>query len=223
MAEALALASSAMQAHSRAWSAVYAALLHQLLGDAGATRRYAEIAIGACERQGIPHFRAQAEFLKGWSLAVAGDRRTGTAAMEQALAQLDVLGNRPMLPYFLTVHAEMLASAGRADEALGRVEVALAECAASKQSWCTAEIHRVRGTILGRPDEACLPLAEAELRMACEIARNQGAVAWERRAVSSLADLWMRSGRADEARALLSCLPPITGAEAGVGAASGCC
>jgi predicted ATPase len=203
MAEALALAEPAFHAHTRAWTAVQAAVLHQFLGDVGATRKYAQMAIDACNRQRIPHFRAQAVFLKGWALVASGQHETGITEMERALEQLQTLGNRLMLPYFLTLQAEALASKGRTGEALSRIEAALAEIAVSKQSWCYAEIYRVRGAILGRRDDASASAVEADLMTACEIARSQGALAWELRAATTLADLWMRSGRVDEARALL--------------------
>lgn len=207
MAEALALAGPAAPAHSRCWTAVHAAVLHQLQGDVDATRHYAQSAIDACEGQRIPHFRAQAKVLRGWSLAAAGDPDAGADEMANALAELEKLGNRPLLPYLRTLEAETLASAGRSGEALGRIEAALEECEVSGQAWCSAEIHRMRGVILGQRDAASLDAAEADLRRACEIARGQGALAWERRAATSLAELWTRSGRSEEAGALMAGLP----------------
>jgi class 3 adenylate cyclase/predicted ATPase len=207
MAEALALAGPTVPAHSRAWTAVHAAVLHQLLDDVDATRRFAESAIELCEGQRIPHFQAQAKALRGWALAAAGDRETGADEMAGALAQLEKLGNRPMLPYLLTLEAGTLARAGRSGEALARIDAALAESEVSGQAWCNAEIHRVRGVILGQRDPASVAAAEADLRRALEIARGQGALAWERRAATSLAELYTRIGRADEARALLAGLP----------------
>ena len=62
--------------------------------------------------------------------------------------------------------------------------------------WCQPEIRRVQGEWLlaeGTPGSA--ETAESMFRQAIEIARKQGALSWELRAVASLARLWERNGR----------------------------
>jgi predicted ATPase len=70
--------------------------------------------------------------------------------------------------------------------------------------WNTPEVLRVDAEILlwrGVPDAVIA--AQAKLLRALEIARSQSALSWELRAAMSLARLWSRQGRADEARSLL--------------------
>jgi predicted ATPase len=67
-----------------------------------------------------------------------------------------------------------------------------------------AEIHRLRGELVGRlphPDPA---KAEDSFRTALAIAREQGARGYELRAATDLARLWAEQGRQGEARELLA-------------------
>jgi predicted ATPase len=70
--------------------------------------------------------------------------------------------------------------------------------------WSTAEILRARASALLTED---CPLkteaAEAVLIRALNVARTQGALAWELRSATSLAQLWQRQGRYRPAHELL--------------------
>ena len=90
--------------------------------------------------------------------------------------------------------------AGLIDEALVlRAETGMA-------GWCTAEIMRARaGTLLAvnDSDEAAREV-EALLIRALNVASNQGALAWELRSATALAQLWLRLGRPLQAQELLA-------------------
>jgi hypothetical protein len=71
--------------------------------------------------------------------------------------------------------------------------------------WCTSELLRVAGVLLLREGGvASVAAAESRFRAALQIARDQGALAYELRSVTSLARLWLEQGRHAEARAELS-------------------
>ncbi|MHC8314954.1 ATP-binding protein [Pseudomonas sp. LB3P31] len=74
--------------------------------------------------------------------------------------------------------------------------------------WCTAEILRARGVALLTGDEAGAAgdasSAEALLIRALNVARNQGALAWELRSATALAQLWQGQGRHQQAYELLA-------------------
>lgn len=83
--------------------------------------------------------------------------------------------------------------------------------------WSTAEILRARADALLKDDPGCLdgPLreqaregalkeAEALLHQSLTVARSQGALAWELRSATSLAQLWQRQSRCQEALDLLT-------------------
>jgi predicted ATPase len=68
-----------------------------------------------------------------------------------------------------------------------------------------AELHRLLGELhLARQDDQ--GTAEVCFRKAIEIARGQQSRAWELRATTSLARLWRRQGRRDEARDALAAI-----------------
>lgn len=90
--------------------------------------------------------------------------------------------------------------AGLIDEALVlRAETGMA-------GWCTAEIMRARaGTLLvGNDSDESAREVEALLIRALNVARNQGALAWELRSATALAQLWQRLGRPLQAQELLA-------------------
>ena len=64
--------------------------------------------------------------------------------------------------------------------------------------WCAAEILRVRAEGMGDS-----PLAEALLLEALGVAHQQGALAWELRCATSLAQRWHKQGRVQAGRDLL--------------------
>ena len=76
--------------------------------------------------------------------------------------------------------------------------------AASKESWCDADIHRLAGDVVllsGEPDTA---KAEAYFERALAVARKQQAKSFELRAATSMARLWRDQGKRDKARELLA-------------------
>jgi predicted ATPase len=95
---------------------------------------------------------------------------------------------------------------GRADEALAVLEELITEIRASGLRWHEAELLRVSGEarLLGRsadPDRA-----GRDLEAALDIAREQGARAFELRSALSLAKLYHSTGRPLKAQDLLVCV-----------------
>jgi predicted ATPase len=69
--------------------------------------------------------------------------------------------------------------------------------------WCTSELLRVGGEIMQREGVA-LAAAESRFQAALQIARDQGALAYELRSALSLSRLLMQQGRSPQARLELS-------------------
>lgn len=71
--------------------------------------------------------------------------------------------------------------------------------------WSTAEILRARAeTLLATECPANAAMAETVLLKALDVAKTQGALTWELRSATSLAQLWQRQGRHQRAHALLA-------------------
>jgi predicted ATPase len=83
-------------------------------------------------------------------------------------------------------------------EALGRAE-------RSEEGWCLAELLRKQGeVVLLTGASTATGDAEPCFRQAVEMARRQGALAWELRAATSLARLYHRQGRPTRGRKILA-------------------
>ena len=129
---------------------------------------------------------------------------TGIDRIRDGLAAAEAAGARANTPLHLALLAEALAFAGKIEEGLAALDDALTTAAASGLRGWDAEIHRLRGELISRlphPDPA---KAEDSFRTALKIAREQGTRGYELRAATSLARLWLKQGRRDEARDLLA-------------------
>jgi predicted ATPase len=110
----------------------------------------------------------------------------------------------PYKPIFLGVLAEALALTGKIEEGLAVIGEALEIAEASGAKGNDAELHRLRGELLGwlaSPDWAEI---EVCYRKALAIASEQGTRGFELRAAVSLARLLSDQGRRSEAHDLLA-------------------
>jgi tetratricopeptide (TPR) repeat protein len=97
--------------------------------------------------------------------------------------------------------ADGLAMLGQSSKALALIEATLAS---HPETFYTPELLRIKARILTRQSDRETPEIAACLMGAIEIARRQGALAWELRAATDLAALWHRSHRREQARQLLA-------------------
>jgi predicted ATPase len=95
--------------------------------------------------------------------------------------------------------------AGQIAEGLVVVDKALARAEQTEAGWCLAELLRTKGELhlLERLPTAAETAEQCFLR-ALDVAREQGALAWELRSAMSLARLWHGQQRASQARKLLT-------------------
>ncbi len=95
---------------------------------------------------------------------------------------------------------------GRFAEAHKTLGEALAVAEKNDDRCHEAELYRLQGELLlaESPDQATA--AEACFRQAIDTARRQQSRAWELRAATSLARLWQRQARREEARTALAAI-----------------
>jgi predicted ATPase len=102
---------------------------------------------------------------------------------------------------------EALGRTGQIGDALGLVEETIDHSERTEERWAFAELLRVKGELLLlQGAQGAVAGAEDHFRQALDWARRQGALAWELRAVTSLARLLRDQNRSTEAIALL---PPV--------------
>jgi predicted ATPase len=100
--------------------------------------------------------------------------------------------------------ADAYARAGHLATALRYVDEALRVSAKTGEIWMDAELHRLKGVVLSALPVADEKSAEMHFLRAVDIAESQGAKLWGLRAATSLARLWARRGRREDAVNLLA-------------------
>jgi predicted ATPase len=172
--------------------------------DAATARACGNDCAALASEHGFPHWAALGRILQGWADAQKGEATMGIGRIRDGMAAREAIGSRASIPFYLTLLAEALALAGKIQEGLATLDDALANAAASGERGSNAEIQRLCGELTARlphPDPA---KSEDSFRTALAIAREQGTRGYESRAATSLARLWLKQGRRDEARDLLA-------------------
>jgi predicted ATPase len=124
--------------------------------------------------------------------------------MHEGIAEHAALGVQNHRASLFGLLAGTYGRARRSDEALTRLAEALAMVARLGEHWFEAELHRLRADVLLAGSLGQASNAEGSLRSALTVAREQGAKWWELRAATSMARLWRKQGKRDEARELLA-------------------
>jgi len=135
------------------------------------------------------------------------EHQPGGPAVEQirdGLAAARAAGSRFHEPIVFGLLAEALGLAGEVEKGLEVVAEALSAAKNSGARGNDAELHRLRGNLLGRLPSPDRTEMEASCRLALAVAREQGTRGFELRAAVSLARLLRAQGRRNEARDLLA-------------------
>jgi predicted ATPase len=142
--------------------------------------------------------------LKG-ALLLARGEVAGLGLLRAALDWLRGAGFGYYDAIFLGTLAEGMAVAGQLPAARVVIDEALDRCERSEGRWCLPELLRIKGELLRLAGPSSI-VKEAEdyFRQAIDCARRQGALSWEMRAVTSLAEVWHAGGKTAEAKQLLS-------------------
>src|SRR5205823_184700 len=106
--------------------------------------------------------------------------------------------------YRLCMLAAAYRDIGRFDDALDSLTKSLTTAHEQEELYYEAEIHRLRGDVLQMQDVSNAMEAHKCYERALEIARKQDGKSLELRATMSLARLFSKQGRRDEARTMLA-------------------
>ena len=115
-----------------------------------------------------------AAVIRSWAMLRSDPGSTDLTQLRADLAACDDAGVRMWRPFRLALLADACSRAHRWEEAVAAADEGLAQCVASGERACEAELHRLRGTALaaiGRNGDA----AETSIRRAVSVAREQGA------------------------------------------------
>jgi predicted ATPase len=198
--EAISRAETLSQPFSLAQSWFWTAYLHQLRGERKAVERLTEMGMALATERKFARFMNLGIALRGWLAVKHGDVEEGIDQLRQALATQTFNQEQQQSVAFL---AEGYAKAGRIDQGLRVLEDAFVVASKTGMHTYEPELHRVKGHLLLTWGGADRREAEVCFQNAVKIARSQNAKSLELRAATSLAQLWQRQGKLNQARNLL--------------------
>ncbi len=178
--------------------------LYQVRREPETVREIAEAAMAIGEEHGFPEWLEWGRWLHGWALGELGDIERGVAEMEAGIAGFVPIGGVPRQAFTAAMLAKGYEKVGRIDQAIAMLDEQRVRIERSGERLEDAELYRVKGELLCARDSASRSEGESCLRKAIEVARRQESRWWELRATTSLARLFAKQGRNDEARAMLA-------------------
>jgi predicted ATPase len=202
--EVLALARELSHPFSQGLALLAVGGIERLRGESKAVLEAADAAIALSNEHGFPEGVALGTFMRACSLADQGQPQEGIAGMRTILEGLRAAGLVVGSSAFLTILAEAHGKAGQAEKGLVRIAQAQEFVKKTGERAHEAETHRVKAELLFARSPSDHAEAEACFREALDIARQQSAKSFELRAATSLARLWQRQGRGQDARDLLA-------------------
>jgi tetratricopeptide (TPR) repeat protein/ABC-type transport system involved in cytochrome c biogenesis ATPase subunit len=172
-----------------------AAFLGTLGGDPQRAAAYADETIAYCGKHGLADPAHRARFTQGALLAQGGDPQRG----------IELMGNAMVAAERRTMYLGHVASArarfGQPEIGLDLLDEAIKTVELTNERFFEPELYRLQGNMLltlGKRGEA-----EAGLRRALTIAKQQQARWWELRAATTLAKHWHDEGKYLDAYSLL--------------------
>jgi class 3 adenylate cyclase/tetratricopeptide (TPR) repeat protein len=160
---------------------------YQLGGQREETYAAAHRAAALADKFGLPPWRASSLILVGWATACGAGAADAVRLIDAEIGNATAGG--PLPQYYRGLAAEVLLAAGRAADALGHLDLAIAGIDEAGVGIYLPEIYRLRGACLLALDRRNKAEARSAFVAAADIARRQGAVIFERRAEASLSEL----------------------------------
>jgi predicted ATPase/DNA-binding response OmpR family regulator/class 3 adenylate cyclase len=206
--EGLHHARQSIHRHTLAYALIYKGLTAISARWATETEQAANELVSHTREHGFALFLAYGLLLQAGAMTLRSEGQAAVERIHQGVAAMQATGITRAEPMVLCCVAEALALTGAVAEGLRALAAALAAAEASGTHWADAEVHRLRGDLLGRLPSNDWTEIEGCFRMALAVAREQGTRGFELRAATSLARLLGAQQRQAEARELLA---PIYG------------
>jgi DNA-binding winged helix-turn-helix (wHTH) protein len=201
---AVALAQQLRHPDSLAFAWLFHAWIHGYRGDWTTCLASTATGIDIARDAGSVQTLAWNQCVHGWALGQTGDAEAGVAELTAAIESSKAIMGEVAIPQFSAMMAEVLLVRGDVDGAESWLKNAIEFERTRDDLYFTSEVHRLSARCLvrrDRLDEAC-----AQLRVAIDLARAQGAATFELRATLNLADINPREG-ATAVREALEKLP----------------
>lgn len=201
--EALALGRELSHPYSLAQAFFWAAWVGDQRGETEAAAEPAEAFLSIGREHGFPRFVAQGNSFRGWLLVEQGQVEKGLEQMRRSAAGGLAGWSGRDRSYFATLMAEALGRAGQVADGLAALTEELSRIGKTGERFYEAELCRVKGELRLRQEAPDEELAAICFHTALEVARRQQAKSLELRAAMSLARLWQKRGKREQAHKLL--------------------
>ena len=163
------------------------AIRHQVVGNRDAVFAAAHRAVALADKFGLLPWRASSLILTGWATAIGAGVTDAARLVDAEIGK--ATGAGPLPQYYLGLAAEVLLAAGRAADGLVHLDRAIAAIDEPGVGFYLPEIYRLRGECLLALDRANKDEARQTFAAARDIAKRQGAIVFQRRAETSIAEL----------------------------------
>jgi predicted ATPase len=202
--EALRAAREIGQAATLMYALAHAAVPHLLCGDQIAAAGLTREVLALAEEKSAPIWKGLGMMNEGWLSGSAGDPARAVELITSGIAVFRSTSSTMWLPLRLSHLAMAHAEIKQQDDAQRRLDDAMSTVAATKETWCEAEVSRIAGEVARLSPEPDAVKAKAHFERALAVARAQHAKSWELRAAMSMARLWRDQGKRHEAREILA-------------------
>lgn len=188
---------------TRVFTLVFLIWIYSGARNAKKTLELAEEAIAVSTQYSFELGQAWATAFRGWALTESGQEE-GLAELVNGISAIRATGANTNNTFTLALLAEIYLRRSRVDEGLAAIEDALTLAVTGGELFWHAELLRLKGELLlGRAGES-IREAEACLCEALKIAQDQHAMMLELRAATSLAKLWRKLDKANDAKHILN-------------------
>ena len=172
------------------------------VGDLAAAEHYLEMLLDNVTRHALRRWHVYGRYYQGMLVIQRGDVGAGLRLLRAACDETAAAAPAPRLLAFFVSAAS--GHAGQIADGIPAIEEAVMHSVQTEERWLIAELLRVSGElVLLRGEPGAAAAAEGHFRQALDLARRQGALAWELRAATSLARLLSNRGCSADATALL--------------------
>jgi predicted ATPase len=160
-------------------------------------------AIRLATETGFPYWLNLGRIMEAWVEAASNPVHATVRALRDRVADHHDLGTNLFMPHFLALVADVALRAADMDACAAALDEAESFQKRTGERWWDTEVHRLQGELLLARDGAEAE-AEGRFQQALAMSRERDARSFELRAAISLARLWQRQDKQDEARELLT-------------------
>jgi predicted ATPase len=182
----------------------FAAFLYHYCRLGTEVKAMAEEEMTIATEQGFPFWHALGTLHKGAGLLLQGRREESLPVLLKGFSAFRTTGAEVRVPSYFGLLGDAYTQSARFEDAHKALNEGLAIAEKNDDRCHEAELIRLKGELLLAESPDRVAVVEDTFRRAIETARHQQSKGWELRATLSLARLWRREGRRDEARDLLA-------------------